>query len=647
MLKRCPTTLLKGMPSHMHVRVYRQFVSKGSRVAPARPSTNQRGKLPRAVAAYALGLTAWALSFWAVLWIFQRILPGNRTAMWGISLGLMALAGGLVLARVWAQPNWAKRGLALERGQAPELFKLIDAVRASASGPRLHGVLLNTEMNASMVQRARLGLLGWHHNTLVLGLPLMMCLDQRQLASVLAHEWGHLCATHGKLGGWLYRTRRNWSRLAELRGRAPGGLGERLLAACLRQYFPRFNARVALQSRQQEFAADAAAHGFAGRTASAQTLVTVNLAARYLEEEFWPRVFMRARQRSEPEGSPMADLRTLLARVGELPQAAQWLREACKRAPCLHDSHPSLSQRLRFAQHKPELPRRLRVSAAQALLGENLPKMVAALDSRWRADQAEQWKDLAQWYQQWSQLRHALMHLSAKQPLDADEIMLLWRCVRHLEEPKARLRWLQTHVQTYPGHPGLRYALGHELLSSPMASDKARGLAHLQRIAAGDSAWALPAAEAVLGHSERTESGVALRRARAQVRVLKRHEDRVHRAQRNFNGSIVLRPARYSTLVLQPLLDLLQQERVVAAAYLLNKPLAFAGRPFCVLVVQRDPSARPQPDARTYWMQLKERIYLPGEFMVVDSAHPAWAQGRAAVSLQQMMAVPGACIYRA
>jgi Zn-dependent protease with chaperone function len=173
---------------------------------------------------YASILGALGLSIVVLKWGVGRLVEGR------FNLGLLILMVGCasllwsLIGALWARQQ-APEGVAITREQAPRLFDLIEKVRRKSGAPAPDVVLLDGELNAAILQQPRLGLLGWHRNTLILGLPMLMALSVKQLAAVIAHEFGHLQGAHGKLGAWVYRTRRSWWVLAaRLRAVAPAGV---------------------------------------------------------------------------------------------------------------------------------------------------------------------------------------------------------------------------------------------------------------------------------------------------------------------------------------------------------------------------------------------------------------------------------------
>ncbi|YAG11468.1 M48 family metallopeptidase [Nostoc sp. DSM 114161] len=101
-------------------------------------------------------------------------------------------------------------GLPLYPKDVPNLYSLTNEISSKLQAPRFHHILLTNDFNAGVVQRPRLGLLGWQQNYLILGLPLMLALSPEQFRAVLAHELGHLSGNHSRFHGWIYPQRETW-----------------------------------------------------------------------------------------------------------------------------------------------------------------------------------------------------------------------------------------------------------------------------------------------------------------------------------------------------------------------------------------------------------------------------------------------------
>ncbi len=88
------------------------------------------------------------------------------------------LGVGLPLAFLVFRALWIRvpvpQGVPIESQDAPRLFRAVEHIRERLNFPRFHRLLVVDDFNAGVNQVPRLGLLGWHRNYLLLGLPLLM-----------------------------------------------------------------------------------------------------------------------------------------------------------------------------------------------------------------------------------------------------------------------------------------------------------------------------------------------------------------------------------------------------------------------------------------------------------------------------------------
>ena len=597
---------------------------------------------------YAAILGTLALATLGLAWGLTSLSQG-RFRPWRVML-VIACASLLwsVLRALWSRQQ-PPEGLRVTRHEVPRLFELIDKVRKRCGAPAPDVVLLDGDMNAAIVQQPRLGLLGWHRNYLIVGLPLLMALDVKQLAAVVAHEFGHLHGAHGKLGAWVYRTRRSWWRLAESRERSRLGasFADSALALFFRYFFPRFNARAFVLSRQQEYEADRMAHKVAGARAGAEGLISIHVQARFLDEFFWPGVFEAAVDSPQPQVKPYGLMRRHLRQALQHPQAERWLRQALKRLADVADTHPSLRDRLEFAQVAPAVPAPPAVSAADALLRETLAVWIDRIDERWKGEMAERWAQHHRHLQAQRQMAHELQDERSADKLDADDHLLWARAVRQLQGAEASEAVLRQMLADHAGHADGRFELGMTLIDTDDATSAraTEGARWLRGIAEESHACSLAAGQRHEQWLEATERFAELKPWRERLRTLGQQAEAAWEALHDFDGAQHFEATAFSRRTLRPVLDVLRRESAVGRAFLLRKSAAAApGWRFCVLVIERARS-RGGPDAGHWWAEMRDRIDLPCPFMVVDLAHPFWKDDARAALVRQMLDTSGACIY--
>ncbi|MBL8424039.1 MAG: peptidase M48, partial [Candidatus Accumulibacter phosphatis] len=173
----------------MEAQQFQALVARVERLAEADP----KGYVRRVFAIAALGFVilglviAMAMVNVALIGgvVLLVVFSGGKALLFFAKLGklviVLAIPVWLMLRTTWTlvfarlpRPE----GREIRRDEAAALFARLDAMRERIGGPRVHRVLVTDELNAAIVQRPRLGLLGWQENTLILGLRLLQALSE-------------------------------------------------------------------------------------------------------------------------------------------------------------------------------------------------------------------------------------------------------------------------------------------------------------------------------------------------------------------------------------------------------------------------------------------------------------------------------------
>lgn len=338
--------------------------------------------------AYIFLITAMALS--SLCWALWQI--GQGEFLDALRVGLLSGLLSLLLIPVL----WVKIPQPQGRIQAPEtapkLFALIEKIRSKVKGPLIDQVILNDAYNTSIIQIPRLGILGWHRNVLVIGLPMLQSLSRKEFAAVIAHEFGHLSRQHGKLSTWIYRVRTVWAQV-HMAFPEERGFGNLLLTRFLRWYIPYFNAYSFVLARRDEYEADRLAAAIVGTRTVADALIAIAVRKQFIEAEFWANLWQRADRHLNPPFMPHGSMRMAL-QIGLDDKKAQALLDQQLRIDtAFDDTHPCLRERL-LALHTPcEMPPESELSAAQVLLEDYLPELQHAFDGLWLQHNSATWRE--------------------------------------------------------------------------------------------------------------------------------------------------------------------------------------------------------------------------------------------------------------
>lgn len=383
-------------PYSMTSETFQRLAAAHAQLAAERPRAYRLRLLLLGVLGYAViaAIVLLLLSAWVILTMLlfdaDRSVSFTRVLIWFVLVGITA---ALFLRMRPGPPE----GVEVTADDEPDLFALIEEVRARLDGPRPHHVILTDQFNAGIMQLARFGPLGTRHY-LMIGLPLLARFPVDELRAILAHEFAHLAAGHGRFGIRVNHMRMRWGIALE----AVTAAGA--IFAPFRRFFewfvPYFEACAFVLSRNDEFAVDRAAATVASADTNATSLVRLALLNRYLASSFVRRIHRQALDRAEP---PEGVQRLLIQEADQAyghARAQLWLTQQLAGRTDVTDTHPSLPERLRahgfppphdaaqwLVRLAPQGP-----SAADTLL-RDLDTRLAALEAVWNRGIAPEWAE--------------------------------------------------------------------------------------------------------------------------------------------------------------------------------------------------------------------------------------------------------------
>ncbi len=599
-----------------------------------------------------IGFVFWLL---LVLALTAALLAGAFVADSAGGL-LLLLAGAFLLTLgliqvaqlVWV-PLESPQELQLTRGDYPRLFDCLDRLRPGSGAARVHRVIATVEFNASVAEVPRLGVFGWPRRWLMLGVPLLEAVSPEEFEALLAHEFAHLSARHGRFTAWVYRLRQSWERVfAHFQAPAQSTSGRwlrRMLQWFIEWYWPRFHAYAFVLSRSNEYDADRCAADWGGSGCTASLLWRTACHSQRVGEKFWPDVWKSTNTQAEPPLDIVSRLIAALAARPDAEDARRWTELAARRLTDNTDTHPSLADRVQaigesvdryVAGGFPVLPR---VSAASDLLEERRDALQREVSAQWRKSVADTWRKR---HRRAGILQQQLAGRAvADAAADAERLWDRAMKVLDLEGPRAAEPLLRQYLELRPTHAAANFVLGCHLLEQGVAD----GEQHLQLILDGDDESLIPrACEVLAGHFQATGRPDRLQEVRAR---LSRHQSDALAAQRERNtvtASDRFLPHDLSDEELSALQDVLARHSDLEGAYLVRKELThFPQQRLFVLCVHTARNmfgrSRSERDARLV-QQLIPAVRLPGRALVIAPQGPFRNLGRT------VMGVAGAELAR-
>jgi len=522
----------------------------------------------------------------------------------------------LILRSFWIKiPH--PTGIQLDHKQAGPLFESVSQFQEKLKGPRVHSILLTGDLNASVVQIHRLGLLGWQKNYLIVGLPLLQSLSPQEFYGVLAHEFGHLAGAHSRFGAWIYRMREAWNRLAESLEQQQHW-GTFIFSRFLKAYVPFFNAYAFVLARQQEYEADRNAAILAGSRNMADSLIRVSISRYFLELVFWPSVYKTANKQADPPASPFTETQEALSTPIGAEEIRQWLDRSMKEKTGYSDTHPSLSDRLNALGEEPRLPSLPAETAADHYLGEHVSELTAILNQSWRENILFAWRDRYQQAQEADRRLSEIEKKSENWPLTIEERWEMASLIEEFRDSETALPIYQEVLAADAKHAAANFAVGRLILEKMEAS----GVGLIENAMRLDQQYVIPGCELICQFL--TEQGNEQEAKKYFVQALHQAENyqaaQNERARIGFEDSYL--PPDLNAEVLNSIRDQIAIHQEIDKAYLIRKavklmpeiPLYILG--FTVNVTwykYRSDSANSELCA-----QIAQKIVFPGDLYVVS-----------------------------
>jgi Zn-dependent protease with chaperone function len=562
-------------------------------------------------------------------------------------IGIFAFGGIFVavLRGLWVKLEPPK-GEIVTRSQAPMLFKLLDEVREALDCKPFHEVAIVGEVNAGVVQIPRLGILGWHRNHLVLGLPLMQMLAPEEFKAVLAHEFAHSSRGHGRFGNWLYRVRRTWEQVFREMAKQRSRLGF-VLFRFVNWYWPVFNGHAFVLARANEYEADACSVRLAGAAASARALTRMRVNCAMLAEKFWPETFARANELAEPPANVLTELDRALKRGPGPEDSARWLRQAFLIETNNADTHPCLKDRLRamgqlpaeieagrFPETPPAAPPQ---SAADYYLGEHAVTVARKMSDDWREKVVTSWKD-----------RHAkaqkiASELAVESPAGAPPTVAeAWQKASKIVDLRGdavAVAALQTVLELEPKHAAAHFILGRHYLQA----DDARGVKHMESAICFDPSLTQAGCNLLFAHFNRTGQRDKLRPLENRFDEFQKRTAIAQQERARLTAADIFLPHGLTAAQAEELKKALAEEPDIRRAAVARKKVLHFPESACFGVAIEIGTSWWKPRSSSANRQLVQRlvkkIKLPGYFIVFVAEKNLKKVGK------KVFAAPGCVVY--
>ncbi len=283
-------------------------------------------------------------------------------------------------------------GLTITEDKAPELFSLVQLVRSHYKRPAIHRIVITGNYELNIIRTPKRALPVWLSNTLVIGLPVMQSLSQKQFECLLAGRIGQHSGRYNLLTNWLYQLRAIWQQYHTVCSKQKG-FGFEPLKWFFAVYSPLYRIVSTRAARQDELNADTYAMQLYNDEEVREMITADSLCRCYLRKQYWPAVYKVAsadiKQLPTPHSKMAAAIYTTM--TGEKLQSV--MATAIKHKPSSRDTIPSLQSRIKNIGHdKARMGKLANETAAARYLGSSINNVIVVINKLWQKNYLEKRK---------------------------------------------------------------------------------------------------------------------------------------------------------------------------------------------------------------------------------------------------------------
>ncbi|WP_027409739.1 M48 family metallopeptidase [Anoxybacteroides tepidamans] len=469
-------------------------------------------------------------------------------------------------------------GYYVQKQEAIELFRILEDLRVKMKTPKIHAVVLTSELNAAVTQIPKFGLFGPKQNVLILGLPLLLTLTPAQLKAVLAHELAHISHADTAFGAKIYRVRYTWERLLYSLEKNEQ-FGTFLFRWFFKWYCPRYDAYTFVLARQQEYEADRAAAQVTSYKDKAEALCVLAMTGPYYYRDFYDELF----EQSVIDGSvphPYSDFARKIREINK-ERYLSYLNEELAEESSVTDTHPSLKDRLASLHVEPQL---VEIGKEQALhfYFNNAEQILEHFDQMWKEYNEEEWQEQVAQYRD---ERKRLEELAATEVDDLNALLEKAVLTEKFKSTTEAIPMYEKIIHSFPANEDT--ALAYLALGKILVEDKKEeGLKLLER--AAELSWECrePALETICWYYDMSDDEKNFERARERyVRWLETLEEVEQEMERiSVDDHFVSHDQSQEEIA--ACLEQIEKHEEIMEAYLVKKTIkAMPERPYYILAL--------------------------------------------------------------
>jgi len=247
----------------------------------------------------------------------------------------------------------------------------------------IHRIIVSAEYELDIVKTPKWILPLWSKNTLVIGLPLLLCVTPKQFECMVARRIGQFSKRQNPITNWLYQLRGIWKQYSDAYAKQPY-IDTKVMQWIYEVYAKSYDLVSVYAARTDELYADKYLMELYSHE-NVSEMISVDAVCRwYLTCRYWPAINKIVATKTATPMTPFRKLAPAIRVNLKADKLPAILKEVSRVVPDWKDPIPSMKIRLDHIGHdKPHMSENIGESAAEHFLGASLNGSLNLLDKLW------------------------------------------------------------------------------------------------------------------------------------------------------------------------------------------------------------------------------------------------------------------------
>jgi len=274
-------------------------------------------------------------------------------------------------------------GFTMPESKIPRVYEVVQRLQTHFKRPVIQRIIISANYELDIIKTPFWMLPVWSTNTLVIGLPLLICLTPNQFEQMVARRIGQFSKQNNMITNWLYQLNGIWQQYSYIYGKQKN-IESWFLKLFYKSYAALYKNLSVLAARKDELNADKYAMEMYFHEEICEMITADALCRWYLENRFWPAIDKAYSVKNKETHQPYRKLTSVIR--GNLNVVTKTMLNNLMNDEVVKSMsrNPTLHQRLVEIGHvEPIMKRYNGESAADYYLGKSLNGALNLMDKLW------------------------------------------------------------------------------------------------------------------------------------------------------------------------------------------------------------------------------------------------------------------------